>query len=126
MSSISSTQSPARWKTRGFLILRIVLALAFCAAAVFKLSGAAPVVTEFDQVGLGQWFRYVTAACELSGTILLLVPTRIGLGALILTCVCVGAFFAQLMLLHGDVVHTIVLAAILGAIAWMQRDKLFS
>jgi putative oxidoreductase len=45
-------------------------------------------------------------------------------GALLLTAVCIGAFFAQLFVLHEDVIHAIVMAAILAAIAWTYRDQL--
>lgn len=122
MSSTTSAADRSGWKTIAFLILRVLLVLAFLGAAGFKLSGAAPAVTEFDQIGLGQWFRYFTAACELTGAVLLLLPTRVGLGATLLTCVCIGAFLAQPFVLHGDVIHTIVLSVVVGAIAWTHRS----
>ena len=81
-------------------------------------------VAEFDAVGLGQWFRYVKGALEIIGAILLLVPKTTGFGALLLAAVCGGAFFAQLFALHGDIVHTIVMAIILLAIAWTERDRM--
>jgi len=43
---------------------------------------------------------------------------------LLLAAVCGGAFFAQRFALHGDVIHTIVMAIILLAIAWTQRDQM--
>jgi len=53
-------------------VLKGLLALAFFAAAVLKLSGEEKMVAEFGQLGLGQWFRYVTGVIELSGAGLLL------------------------------------------------------
>jgi hypothetical protein len=41
----------------------------------------------------------------------------------LLTIVSVGAFLAQLLVLHEDIIHTIVMAVILGAIVWMHRNQ---
>ena len=81
-------------------------------------------VDVFERVGFGQWLRYFTAVLELGGAALLLWPPTTAFGALLLTIVSVGAFLAQLLVLHEDVVHTIVMTAILGAIAWMHRNQL--
>jgi uncharacterized membrane protein YphA (DoxX/SURF4 family) len=104
--------------------LKIVFALAFIGAGGAKLYGPPAMVAEFDAVGLGQWFRYFTAALEIIGAILLLMPKATGFGALLLAGVCGGAFFAQLFALHGDIVHTIVMGIILLAIAWTQRNQM--
>lgn len=116
--------STSRLKTVSFFVLRAVLAIAFVGAAIFKLSGQPAAVAEFDQVGLGQGFRYLTAVLEITGSVLLMLPRTIVFGALLLVAICGGAFLAQLLMLHGDVIHTIVLAAIFGAIAWTQRGQL--
>jgi uncharacterized membrane protein YphA (DoxX/SURF4 family) len=107
-----------------FLILKIILAALFIAAACAKLAGVPMMVAEFNQVGLGQWFRYVTAVVEIAGAVLLLWPGRTLFGALLLMCVCIGAFFAQLLAIHQNVPHTIVFAAIFAAIAWTHRGQL--
>jgi hypothetical protein len=41
-----------------------------------------------------------------------------------LTIVSVGAFLAQLLVLHEDIIHTIVMTLVLGAIVWTHRDQL--
>ncbi|NUS18880.1 MAG: DoxX family protein [Mesorhizobium sp.] len=120
-ASASSTAS--RWKPIAFWALKIVFAVAFFGAAAMKLYGPPPMVAEFDAVGLGQWFRYFTAILEIGGAILLLVPRTTFFGAALLTVVCVGAFFAQILALHQDWIHTVVMAAILAAIAWSQRGQ---
>jgi uncharacterized membrane protein YphA (DoxX/SURF4 family) len=111
-------------KSAAFWVLKIVLALLFLAAAGAKISGQPMMVKEFGEVGLGQWFRYFTALMEISGAVLLLWPGRTAIGAAILAGVCVGAFFAQLLAIHMDVVHTIVLSAIFLAIVWFNRNQL--
>jgi hypothetical protein len=80
----------------------------------------------FDHVGVGQWFRYLTGLLEVGGAALLLWPATTALGALILLMVSIGAALAQLFMLHEDVIHAIVLAIPLAAIAWFHRDQLLT
>lgn len=108
-------------KTVGFWALKILFGLAFLAAGGAKLAGVPMMAHEFDVVGLGQWFRYFTGTVEIAGAILLLAPKTSFYGAILLAMVCIGAFFAQLLRLHGDVIHAIVMALILAGIAWAQR-----
>lgn len=100
---------------------RILMAGVFVSAGVQKLSGSPMMVHEFDVIGFGQWFRYLTAAMEVGGGLLLLWPRNSFYGALTLLCVDGGAFLAQLLILHGDVIHTFVIGAILVSLAWYQR-----
>lgn len=105
-------------------VLRILLGLAFLAASVMKLSGQPQMVAEFQQVGLGQWFRYFTAALELIGGVAILVPRVSALGALLLLAVDAGAFVAQVSVLHMDWIHTIVIGALLILLVYFQRESL--
>ena len=124
MSAIAAHPSAARLKTIGFWVLKLVLAALFLFAGGAKLAGLPAMVEVFEHVGLGQWFRYFTGSLELSGAALLLWPATTALGALILTIVSIGAAFAQILVLHEDVIHAIVLAVPLAAIAWTQRNQL--
>jgi len=124
MSDLAIGSKPSQVKTIGFWIVKGVLALLFLGAATAKIVGVPQMVAEFNMVGLGQWFRYFTALMEISGAVLLLWPGRTAYGALVLACVCVGAFFAQALAIHMDVVHTIVLAAIFLTIAYVHRGQL--
>lgn len=107
-------------------VLRIALAALFLMAASMKLMGGADIVAEFNQIGLGQWFRLFTALVELTGAVLLLWPAFSVYGALVLVCVCIGAFAAQLFALHGDVIHTIVIGAFAAAAVYFQRGRFLS
>ena len=102
-------------------VVRVLLALAFAGSGLFKLSGAPAVVDEFAKVGFGQGFRYLVALIELTGAVLIVWPRTVATGALILCCVCIGAFFAQLFRLHLGIGHTIVLGGLCVAIAWFYR-----
>ena len=116
--------SVARLKTIGFWALKLVLAALFLFTGGTKLAGLPAMVEVFERVGFGQMFRYLTGILEVGGAALLLWPPTIALGALLLTIVSVGAVLAQLLVLHEDVIHCIVLAVILAAVVWTQREPL--
>ena len=126
MSAIAAHLSVARLKTIGLWALKLVLAALFMFAGGAKLAGLPAMVEVFERVGFGQWFRYLTGLLELSGAALLLWPATTALGALLLAIVSVGALLAQLLVLHEDVIHAIVIAIVLAAIAWAHRDQLRS
>ena len=121
-NSLSKPQA-GQLATIAIWVLRVLLALAFGAAAFFKLSGAPMMVVEFGKIGLGQWFRYFTGATELVGVLLVLWPRTTVYGALVLLAVCVGAFVAQIGPLHGDIVHVLVLGGLLAVMAWISRPS---
>jgi uncharacterized membrane protein YphA (DoxX/SURF4 family) len=108
----------------GLWALRIVVAGLFLFAAFMKLSGQPMMVQEFETVGLGQWFRYATGLLELIGGIMVLIPTVSALGACLLLLVDVGAFVAQVTVLHMDWIHTIVIGAVIGLLIYLQRQQL--
>jgi uncharacterized membrane protein YphA (DoxX/SURF4 family) len=124
MAATTANARNARLKTIGFWLLKILLAALFFFAGGAKLVGVPAMVDVFERVGLGQWLRYVTALLELGGAALLLFPSATAFGALALAFVSVGAFVAQMLVLHEDVIHTIVMAAVLSAIVWTHRSQL--
>jgi putative oxidoreductase len=124
MSAIAAHFSVARLKRIGFWALKLVLAALFLFTGGAKLAGQPAMVEVFERIGFGQWFRYLTGILEVGGAGLLLWPPTTALGALLLTIVSVGALLAQLLVLHEDVIHCIVLAVILAAVAWTQREQL--
>jgi putative oxidoreductase len=124
--SLTATAPTSRFKVIGFRVLKILFALVFIGAGGAKIYGPPAMVAEFDAIGLGQWFRTFTGALEIIGAIMLLTPKTTGFGALLLAAICGGAFFAQLFALHGDIIHPIVMAIILLAIAWTQRDQMLA
>lgn len=111
-------------RTAGLWTLRILVAAIFLLAGVMKLVGQPMMVRVFDVVGLGQWFRYLTGTLEVAGGVMVLVPTVSGLGAIVLLLVDVGAFVAQLAVLHDDWIHTVVIALLIGLLIYVQRAAL--
>ena len=126
MSSAPSSPTRASWtiKRAADWIIRILLALAFLAAGGAKVAGAPPMVAIFEQIGAGQWFRFVTGILEIAGGLLVLVPRTSIWGALLLACVMVGAVFTHLALIGGNPAPAFMLLALCGAVLWLRRQHL--
>jgi putative oxidoreductase len=104
-------------------VLEVIAALAFLAAGSAKLSGAQQMVDAFAKIGVGQWFRYLTGIFEVTGAVLLLIPSLAGVGALLLAGVMAGAIVAHLTILGGSPVVPAVLLLIVGGVAWFRRER---
>ena len=103
---------------------RVLLAVLFVVTGASKLSGVPAMVDMFDRIGYGQGFRYVTGISEVLAAGLILWPRTSLYGAVWAACIVVGAFFIQLLVLHGDVVHTIVIGVVVAAMIWAQRRRI--
>jgi putative oxidoreductase len=90
-----TTDKPAASTGTGRLItlwiLSALVALAFIAAGGGKVAGTAVMVELFDNLGLGQWFRYFTGLLEIVGAIGLLISRYAFYAAVLLAIVMVGA-----------------------------------
>jgi putative oxidoreductase len=124
--SLAAASAPPRWKSAGLWVVRGLLALAFAGAGGAKLYGVPMLVEEFQHIGAGQWFRYLTGTLELSGAILILVPSLAAFGALLLICIMVGATITHLFLIGGSPVPALVLLALSAIVAYAKRDQIAS
>jgi len=106
------------------LAVRALLTLAFVAAGASKLAGVEMMVQTFEQVGVGQWFRYVTGIIEVGGAALLWIPKRQWLGAGLLAVTMVGAALAHLLILGPSAIPATVLGALSAFILFTHRDQL--
>jgi hypothetical protein len=106
--------------------VQIALAGMFLLAGGSKLLGAPAMVTLFNTIGVGQWFRYVTGIIEVGSAIALLVPSLVVFGALALVPTMIGAVATELFIVGDSVIPPAVL--LLGAIGivWARRDQLVS
>lgn len=102
-------------------IVSIFLAIAFIGIGGSKLAGVPAMRQLFDQIGWGQWFRYVTGGLEVLGGLLVLIPSRAFWGAALLVCVMAGAIVAHLTILHTPPTSPVVLLVLSGLVAWMRR-----
>jgi uncharacterized membrane protein YphA (DoxX/SURF4 family) len=115
--SLSKPLNIFRWT------LLVIVGCAFIAAALAKLAAAPPMVAIFDQIGIGQWFRYVTAMVELAGGVLLLWPGRSIYGAALLTCTMVGAIVTHLFIIGGNPGPAAVLLLASLVLLWLNRNQ---
>ena len=104
--------------------LQVLVALVLVAAGSGKLLGSPDMIALFDAVGIGQWFRYVTGSLEVLGALLLIVPGKTALGAVLLACVMAGAVVAHLTVLPTPPTVPLVLFALTTLIAWGRRSEL--
>jgi uncharacterized membrane protein YphA (DoxX/SURF4 family) len=102
---------------------QFVIAAAFLMAGGSKFASAPAMVALFNAIGIGQWFRYVTATMEVGSAIAVLVPSLAPYGALALVATMTGAVFTHLFIVGGSPLPALVLGAGSAAIAWARRDQ---
>ena len=123
----TATSTPTRRRTVILWTLQVLLALMFIvASAAPKFAGEAYAVQIFEQIGAGQWFRYVVGALELAGGVGLLVPRLAGLAALGLVGLMIGAGYTQVVVLQNPVfvITPIILGVLAAVVAWGRRDSI--
>jgi putative oxidoreductase len=104
-------------------VTQIALAAMFLFAGGSKLVGAPAMVNLFAAIGLGQWFRYVTGAIEISAAVALMIPSAALFGAILLVPTMVGAAAANVFLGQSPAVPLVLLLAA-AAVAWTRRNQL--
>lgn len=124
MSSITTTPTSSRTRTVASWVLRLLLAAVFVAAGGAKLAGVPMMVEIFDQIGLGQGFRYVTGLVEVIGALWLLVPGMTALAPLWLAATMCGAILAHLLKLPTPAAPAVLLLVLSLTLAWLHRDQL--
>lgn len=100
--------------------LRIGLFGLFTLSATQKYIGDAQFISEFAKVGFGDWFRYVTAVLETIGAVAVLYPRTTTKGAYLLLLITLGAFIAQITVLHVGWYHCAGIAAVLIALIYFE------
>lgn len=94
--------------------IRTFLALVFVVAGAAFLLGSGHTVDLFDQIGLGQWLRFVAGCLALWGGVLLLIPSRVALGSGLVTSLSLGALLIQAFISVGIPALTVILAFLSG------------
>ena len=122
--SVTSIQTARPSRRVGAWTLQGILAAAFLAAGVAKLTGAPFMVDLFSQIGLGQSFRIVTGAVEVAGAVALLVPGLASIAGVWLGATMVGAVATHLVILHTSLVPAIVLGVLNALVVYLRRDEL--
>jgi uncharacterized membrane protein YphA (DoxX/SURF4 family) len=112
-----------KWKITDWL-LRSLIALAFIAASLGKLTSTPGVLERFATYGFPRGFHLLIGIVELVGAILVLVPKSRLFGIYILTAVVAGA--AATHLVHDPLIQLVrpLVFALFLAAAWLVTKKL--
>ncbi|MFC0110828.1 DoxX family protein [Kibdelosporangium aridum] len=118
--------------TKGaLLVVNIVLWLLQIALGAYFLYSAymlffeTGMVNKFNDIGFGQWLRYVTGVLETAGAIGLLIPGLSGLAALGLALVMVGASATEIFILeNGDATLPLILLLASVVVAIFRRGDI--
>jgi putative oxidoreductase len=116
-----STAAQHRWH-RVLLLegLELVLAGVFFLVGGAKLIGRPDMVRLFHDIGVGQWFRYVTGTIEVAGAVLLVAPLLSGASAVVLGAVMVIAALIELFILHRPPIAAIACLSGHTFVAWAR------
>jgi putative oxidoreductase len=107
----------------GVWALRVCLALVFVAAGLDKFLG--PMwVRVFNDIGFGQWFRYLTGIVELVGGCLLLVPRATVVAVPVLVCTMAGAVLVHIMVVGiGPQTLAVSVLVVLLLVLWRLHRR---
>ena len=105
-------------------LTQVALAVMFLMAGGSKLAGVPAMVSLFDAIGVGQWFRYVTGVIEVASGIALLVPSAAIFGAMLLIPTMLGAIVTNVFIVHVSPVMPLLLLLGTTAVAWAHRHQL--
>lgn len=102
----------------------LLAAFLLIASALPKFAGQADAVRTFEEIGWGQWLRYLTGTVEAAGAIGLVVPRLAGLAAAGLIGLMAGAALTQLLVLEPAwALLPVGFAVVLAAVAWDRRAE---
>ena len=124
-----TTTAPPLARQRSLTVLtwaaRVLLTLVFLGAGASKLAGEPAMVWMFDQIGAGQWMRYLVGALEVAGAIGVVVPRLTVLAATGLALLMVGATITNLAVLDAPPWSPLVLLvlAALVLVAGLRRNR---
>ena len=104
-------------------MLQVLLAAAFVAAGGSKLAGVPQMVAQFEQIRVGEWFRYVTGLVEIVGAIGLLVPKTTAHAAAILAVTMACAVATHVLKIGGSPIPALALAALSAFLAYRRRAR---
>jgi uncharacterized membrane protein YphA (DoxX/SURF4 family) len=108
-------------------MFRAAIALVFVLEGTEKFSSDphSSWVRLFQQIGLGQWFRYLTGAVEVLGSVLVLIPWTATSGLALLACTMAAATLLVLFVIGrpADSVFPGIFFLGLAAFYWSRRRR---
>ena len=105
-------------------MFRAAIALVFVLEGIEKFSAGphSSWVRLFQQIGVGQWFRYFTGAVEVLGAVLVLIPWTVTAGLALLACTMAAATLIVLFVIGpADSIFPGMFLVGLAAFYWNRR-----
>ena len=112
-----------KWKLIDWPV-RILIALAFAAASMGKLTSSPGVLDRFATYGFPDGFHFIVGAVELVGAILILVPKTRRYAIIMLSVIVIGAAFTHLV--HDPLIQLLrplVFAIFLAAACFLSEKN---
>jgi len=88
-------------------VIRVVFAVLLGIAGSEKFQSNGSWVKIFQQIGWGDWFRYLTGVVELVGAGLVLITYTVTLGLALLSCTMLGATVVHVVVLKDGAVAAV-------------------
>jgi putative oxidoreductase len=104
-------------------LIELGLAGVFLLVGGAKLTGRPDMVALFRDIGVGQWFRYVTGTIEVTGAALLIVPRLTGGSAMLLGVVMIAATLIEFFVLHRPPVAALACLSGHAFVAWSRVSR---
>lgn len=103
--------------------LQVILTFVIGGGGILKLIGDPAMIEMFDDVGIGQWFRYLVGLLELTAAIGLLIPRLRVTAAAGLVLLLVGATITNVAVLEVSPFSALVWAVLAAAVVYLRRDE---
>lgn len=124
MAQVLGTTKTRSKANVGMWTLQVLVAAVFIGSGLAKVFGETQTVESFNDIGFGDWFRYLIGALELLGAAALLIPRLCGLAGLAFVGLMVGAIVFSLAFFEpATVVTPAVVLVPVAVIAWARRDR---
>jgi uncharacterized membrane protein YphA (DoxX/SURF4 family) len=114
----AAARTPDRTDTLRRWLPRIVLSMFFLNVGTEKFSDG-QWIGIFNQIGVGDWLRYVTGWLQIGGAVVLLIRRTVLIGVVMLAVTMVGAALAWIFVLGSpaSAIFPAILLGLLGLIA---------
>ena len=125
-NAVSLQRASGTTTRRGLMLLELTeltLAAIFFLVGGAKLIGRPDMVRLFHDIGIGQWFRYVTGTIEVTGALLLIIPFLSGAAAIGLGAVMIVASLVELFVLHRPPLAAVACLSAHTLIAWRRVGR---
>ena len=120
-SNVSARNPIGDWAVRGGFALLFLMA----GIDKFDSSPGSEWVRMFQQIGIGQWFRYFTGVVEVLGAALLLIPRAAAIGLFLLACTMLAAALLWIFVL-GHPGNSVICGGLLAGLVgywWTRRSN---